>query len=661
MPSIWSAQRWRRLHWWAAAVLLAVSAGLAISSLVRDSITFDETNHVAAGLSYLATGDLRMSPETPPLARIWAALPILFMDYRLPAPETCGWQEGDVWQWGKCLLCAFNDGDRLVFAARCQVVLLLLATEIVIYVCARLLGGPGAGLLALAIAAFCPTLLAHGRLATTDLPVALLSTLTLLTFARLFQCLNAGRMIAALLCIAALSVTKFSWVLVIPALVVMAGLAVFGGRLWPLRWFSRSAELSGKFRKSLVLGCVCLAVAGAVYLGIWSCYAWRYSMFQGEGADRAGTLAVDNPAFPALANMDDVWKAALCDDRGQPLQNASTRMIAWACEKRLLPEGYLYGLAYLQRSAEVRPAYLLGETSQTGWRSYYPIAFAIKTPIGTMTLFAAGLIALLRRSELRRREPVLLIGLLTLVGVFAGAAISSPLNIGHRHLLPVYPPLIALAGGAAGWCGSRFGRWIVALSAAGVLYANLSIWPNYLSYFNEFVGGPKNGQLYLLDSNLDWGQDLKRLADYARRHPAEDIKLAYFGSVEPGLYKIDCQELPSYFGFRSPIARLTAGTYVISATQLFGVYSPMAGRSFWESRDGQALYRQTANDAAQRAPTTESEADRRRRLDKTRQYEYMRGCRLLCKLSQRTPDERIGWSLFVYRLTQAEAETMAEP
>jgi hypothetical protein len=365
---------------------------------------------------------------------------------------------------------------------------------------------------------------------------------------------------------------------------------------------------------------------------------------------------VQNPAFPVLKNMEDVWQCALSDGQGRPLQTAPVRCIRWAREHRFLPEAYLYGIAYMLKSSTTRPAYLLGEISAGSWRSYYPIAFAIKTPIGMMVLMAIGSALLLIRGGPRSREPVLLIGLLVFVGVYCVAAVSSPLNIGQRHLLSIYPPLIIIAGQAAAWRSSRTGRWILVGGLAGVIYANLAIWPNYLCYFNEFAGGPKHGHQYLLDSNLDWGQDLARLAEYRSRHPRQNLKLAYFGSVEPRLYGIECEVLPSYLGFEGPVARLTAGTYVVSATQLFGVCEPMARSSFWKSEDGKRLYREATEDLAWTTGT--GETDRAQPIRQTRRYEYVMSCLLLSNLSERAPDARIGWSLFVYQLSQHDVDTL---
>ena len=96
-------------------ILLAVAAALTITSLVGDSITFDETSHLTSGYSYLKTGDFRLAPDHPPLAKVWCALPLLLIDNKWPPPETNGWRDGDVWKVGRGWLFDLNNGERIAY------------------------------------------------------------------------------------------------------------------------------------------------------------------------------------------------------------------------------------------------------------------------------------------------------------------------------------------------------------------------------------------------------------------------------------------------------------------------------------------------------------------------------------------------------------------
>ena len=176
----------------AVAALLAGAGLLAVSSLIGDSITFDELHHLTSGYSYLQTGDFRLASTSPPLAKMWCAWPLLLTNNQWPAADSPAWQAGDVWAVGRLWLFELNDGERLMTIARCMDVVLLLGVCLSVYFLGARLFGPRAGLIALVLAVFSPSLLAHGRLATTDIPLTLAVTLTLLAFARLLERVHVG-------------------------------------------------------------------------------------------------------------------------------------------------------------------------------------------------------------------------------------------------------------------------------------------------------------------------------------------------------------------------------------------------------------------------------------------------------------------------------------
>lgn len=660
------------LHLAVVFALLLVAAVLAITSLLGDSITWDETPHLTSGYCCLKTGDFRLEPEHPPLAKMWTALPLLWMDNRWPSPRTPGWREGDAWSIGRAWLFELNDGERLIVASRCMMVVLLLATCLSVYATARRLFGAGAGLLALALSAFSPTLLAHGRLATLDLPAALAALLTLLAFAGLFEKVSPLRLGLAGLALAAFSLIKFSWPLVLPSLLLMAVVAALRRAPVPVTLIRRtdrgtdrgsSASLFLSSRPARLFGlCGAGALAAlAVWPAIWACFGFQYSPFRGPDRDIAMTVTLPTPpGRPEPATMEQAWQSVLCEEGGRPAPGLAVALIRWARAHRLLPEAYLYGLGYTLKNTQSWPAYLMGELSMTGWRSYFPIAFAIKTPIPVMVLLAAGLLAMALRRASAGGNAVLLLGLGGFVGVYACSAIAGHFNNGHRHLLPLYPVLFVFAGASAAWLNTRAGRILVGVMVAWLVLANLRIYPHYLCYFNEIAGGPRNGSAYLADSNIDWGQDLKRLAGYARRHPGETIKLAYSGSALPTRYGFECEMLPSYLPFDAKPAALDAGTYVISINQLLGIYETFARQAFWADPDNRrryaSLYRLFSTP---RADAPDSVSPQRQRAAEL--FDALQRGRLLARLHGRVPDERIGWSLCVYRLSRAEVEALLRP
>lgn len=657
-----------RGHATLVVALLGVGAILAVSSLLGDSLTYDETIHLAPGMSFLKTGDFRLSPENPPLARMWAALPLLMMKHHWPPPNVPGWREGDVWRVGRTWLFEYNDsGETLLIAARCMIVVLLLATWWCIYIIARRLFGSSAGVLALFLAVLSPSLLAHGRLVTTDLPVTLCILWTIIAFDGLLRDVNVPRLAHMAVALAVLSLVKFSWPLLLPALLLMSATAVLRNEPLACTLYPRaprkaqtkkhaSGLLQERGQRLLALACVAVFLGATTWIAIWACYGFRYSPFTGPDQRQARMRSVPD-GRPEPTTMAECWESVLRDHDGRPRAGAVAAFVRFARDHRLLPEAYIYGLAFTHKSAQKRSSFLAGRISETGFAWYFPVAFAIKTPLALMLLSACGAAALTVRPVRRRANIYLAIGLAGFALAYGAAVLIGKLDIGHRHLLPLYPLLIVVASASAMWRRSRAGRVLITGSAVWLLTANLWNYPHYLSYFNVLIGGPSRGHLYLADSNIDWGQDLKRLARYARRHPNENIKLAYFGSANPAKYGIKCEALLSSFPFE-PRAELTPGTYVISITQLLGIYEVFARDAFWDSEKNRTSFARLAQLARQPLPADATPDQRRERALLKREYQNARQGLLLNRLRRRAPDQRIGRSLFVYRLESHDLDLL---
>ncbi|MFT5086339.1 MAG: 4-amino-4-deoxy-L-arabinose transferase-like glycosyltransferase [Planctomycetota bacterium] len=223
-------------------------------------------------------------------------------------------------------------------------------------------------------------------------------------------------------------------------------------------------------------------------------------------------------------------------------------------------------------------AYLMGEFSTSGWWYYFPITLLIKTPLPTLLFTALGAYTLVAQRQRRLEAGFLLLPPLLLV---AGFIVGNSKNIGLRYLLPIYPFLFLLCGYAA----LSLRRNIRAVIAGGLClwYAIGAAYthPHHLAYFNELVGGSSQGYRYLADSNLDWGQDLKGLKHYMDKHGIEKVKLSYFGTVDPRLYNLDYEWLPSFMLANpqpdTPVTIPTDGIIAISATNLVGVYMDQYG------------------------------------------------------------------------------------
>jgi hypothetical protein len=295
-----------------------------------------------------------------------------------------------------------------------------------------------------------------------------------------------------------------------------------------------------------------------------------------------------------------------------------------------------------------RTAYLRGEIGP-GWTRYFPVVFAVKTPLPALLLAALGLAALFRR---RPRDGVLAGGLAVFGATVAGASVLTTMNVGHRHLLPLEPLLALLAGAACLWAATRAGRVLVlalvAWLGAEVAFAH----PYELGYFNEIAGGWRNGWTWLADSNVDWGQDLGRLERWARANGDPGVKLAYFGADDPARRGFAVSDLASTYPFGTPAA-LGPGTYAASVNQLLGLFMVQARDEFWERPGTRAWYAQRRAARQRGAATSEAPAPDA--------FEAAERGRLLNGLKRRTPDAWIGTSIRVYRLSEADLDSLLAP
>ncbi len=523
-----------------AVLFLAVGFG----SASQKSATWDEPLHLTSGHAILAAGDYRFDPEHPPLARMWAALPLVA--FGKPAPDAAAidplpaasWLAGGQWEASHRHLYASPDGhdaDRRINAGRGMVLLLGLALGVLLHRWARKLYGPLPAAVALALCAVEPNLLAHAGLVTTDLPVTVAFFATAYFLWRTATQPSARHLAFLALACALANVTKFSALLLLPLVGATLAASAWRGLL---PW--RTAVTA------------CFVTLATTWAAIWAAYAFRY----------APSSSPDWLFSPATLPVQSL--------AGGPLE----ALVGWCDSHRLLPNAYSNGFLLGQAKAVQRSAYLLGEVSTEGWAGYFPLALAVKTPAATLLLYAAGLGVALKRllSPGPRHELFVLAPL----AVYAAAAINSNLNIGFRHILPLVPLLLLLAAAAAHAVlesGERAARSFVAalVTASGLEVAWVA--PDLLAFFNRVAGGPEAGHLYLVDSNLDWGQDLKGLSVWMRHNGVEHINLAYFGTADPTAYDIDSTSLPGapFFASAAQEPRLP-GFVAVSETVLTGVY-----------------------------------------------------------------------------------------
>lgn len=481
----------RLRHSWAVVPLVLLFFWLALNSLVGDSPTMDEQNHLARGLAFLRTGDPRLSLEHPPLINSLSALPLLTLpDIRLPLDDpSWGWQDG-WYRFADLLLWQYNhDVTRMIFLARLPIVFLTLGLALSLYHSTRSLWrSRRAGLVALGLCLFDPNILAHGHYTTTDLGGAVGLWLATWLLWRLWQETgwNWRRWWAAGIGLGVALGSKLTALAFGPVWLALALLPQDGQR-WEGRRIGRNlAQL-------VTAGTLALMVVWLIF-GL----QWGPLRFESPALERLNAYAGPMPTF-------------------------------WAGVERIL---------FLSQGG--RPTFLAGQFSDQGFWQYFPVAFLVKTPLPTLALLLTAAILLLRGAHTRRRAVFCLLP----AALYFGLSMQSGLNIGYRHLLPILPPIFCLIGGlwAQHWGRRARLAGIILLAAIGL--TTLRIHPYYLSYFNALGGGPANGYNLLIDSNIDWGQDLLRLQEWMAQHEVVRVKLAWFGSADPAYYDLTYDPLP---------------------------------------------------------------------------------------------------------------------
>src|SRR5262245_60492375 len=248
----------------AAAILIVLMLALMWPALRGDSATMDEQNHIARGLAYLRTGSLRLNRIHPPLINIIGAIP-LALDHSITLPlKGQGWATSYLDMFAGELLWQTNDGPSIVRKARVPILGLAVLLALIVFAWASELYGRPAGILAMALAAFCPNLLAHGHLATNDVGAACFTTLALYTLWRFLRAPNWKRGAVCALALTLALGSKFSALFLVPvfAMLFVTDYVLGPGEHKELKWLKQIAI-------------ICAAGCGIIVLLIWALYGFK--------------------------------------------------------------------------------------------------------------------------------------------------------------------------------------------------------------------------------------------------------------------------------------------------------------------------------------------------------------------------------------------------
>lgn len=522
-------------HSYLLTVLLLLIFFFHVLSIVpQKSLTIDEPANIAVGYAFLRTGDVNIGEDTPPLLRVLSALPLLALHPRLPHNDP-SWQDRIHWRFGN----VFLDSNppplyfRIIFWSRVPLILIACVLGWLIFVVSRNLFGPRAALAALFLFTWEPNILANSILVKTDVAAALVY---LWFFYAAWRYLQQPSLRSALHLGTALVVgllVKFSLFLLFPLSGLVLLFPVIGANKRLARRStpgkrSRIVRMTGHFVVIIILVVVSLNVGYGLEL-----FRWERVSF--------------------------------------PLHSALSQWFS-----HFLPQTWLAGLETVFRVTRSGwPGFLAGHYSSTGWWYYYPVALAIKVPLPLLLFFVVGLgyglFCLIRRKDWRWLFPLLPFF------IYLIPALTSKVNAGLRHLFPIFPMMFIMTGAMIAEIFHRQNKTLKVLCALLLIALPLLVlrhYPDYLAYFNEVIGGPQSGWKYLSDSNLDWGEELPRLAKYIREKHVEDLKLAYLGGGNPEFYGIRATSLEIPYAWESHDLpgqyEPSSGTYAISVTFLQG-------------------------------------------------------------------------------------------
>lgn len=494
-----------------AGLLLMLMAVLAGGAARRESVTIDEVAHIGAGVSYLQKLDLRMNGEHPPLPKTLAALPLVLRGVRADYSHI-SWTFSEnffpaylgQWVFGEWLLEKWNEPKTVLAWARLPMLLLTLALGWAVYTYAGRLGGAWGGLLCLSVYVSAPVFLTFGPLVHTDLPVTLFSLLALWTFAEVWREPSGKKVLLFGLSLGAALLSKFTAGVLFVAFVAFA---------LSLRWRAISGQPS----------------SGAE-LRAWRRRRWRATL--------KGVL------WAALAVYAFYFVFSWHQPTGA-LERLGVGPGALILRRLLFPPFlYLRGLFWVLISGK-RPTFILGHSYPHGVWFYFPVVFALKSPLaflGLLILSVCAAVSRRRRGEASVAATPCQLGahwrvLWVSLVVFVGSCLLSPLDISIRHftvpmvllilmLAPVPRMLHELRRRTRS--GAMLGTAAVVAFAASCLFTAVRTYPYYFPYINALSFGHPAYEL-VNDSNVDWNQALPEVKRFAEQHGLQTIALDQYG------------------------------------------------------------------------------------------------------------------------------------
>lgn len=542
-----------------ALVVICLMFFMMLFSAVGDSAIADETAHISAGYSYVTQLDYRFNPEHPPLIKALSGFfAWLFVDPFFPT-SIKSWQSDINGQWShgyEFLYNSGNDADKLIFWARVPIILLTIFTACILFIWTKRRFGNATAILALLFFAFSPSILAHGHYVTTDIGAVFGLLVGFITFINFLERPSLKNVFIAGFVLGIAQLLKFSTIILVPVYLIML-------LIWA---FSTAKNSIGKCVKvffSLIFKTMLIGLIGLfVIYSVYGFFIWNYP------AEKQIVETVSLLNFNSDRSAVEFNIGLASDSITRPLAQ--------------------YVLGYLMvanRIGTETVSSFLGEISTNGSSLYFPILYLFKEPLPVMIFILVVFVYLLREfikwskksvnnfAELLRKYFVE-VSLSLLIFTYWFISIKSSLYIGLRHVLPTFPFIYILVSRFvikwkldAGLGNRIFKKTIIFVLVVWLITETLFSVPYFLSYYNLLAGGTEDGYKIAVDSNYDWGQDLKRLAAFVEENQIKKISVAYFGGGSPKYYLGDV-----YQGWSSESPKLS-GWLAVSANLLYGVSS----------------------------------------------------------------------------------------
>lgn len=512
-------------------LLLAVFFLLVFTSVITKSPICDEAgHHIAAGYSYVKTGDFRMNPSAPPLLRLIMGAPLLFLDLKIPV-DHLSWLTINSSEFSRQFLYVYNkNADMIVFLSRLPMILVSMFLGLFIFIWAKELYGRAAGLLALFLYVFSPTILANAGLAMLDMGCALFIFLALFQF---WRYLKDKSIYNAFLCAIAFGLaqsSKFTSLVLIPLFLILAAIDII----------QEKKDRAVLIRRAV--GHLALIFLAGFFV-LWATYGFEFKPLLKNAPDieeKVGYIEKISYAVPFIGGSH-LAEAAVNFAKNVPIPLSA------------------YAVSFLGVAKSVtvgdQSLFFMGNSLSNGSKIYYAVLYLIRTPLAVLLLLFFAVLSFKRRIKAGILTNAFLV--LPIIFIF-GSASFSKLQGGLRYILPMYPFLFVWISGLVTINIKKHAIvWKTSFYALCIWYAlsSMAAYPHYLSYFNELVGGP-DGFGYKVTSDADWGQDFKELKRYMDKNNITSVKLLCFGTADPAYYGIRYEGLD-----KKEYEKPTAGKY----------------------------------------------------------------------------------------------------